>query len=111
MLAELVSSPRLCHQQEGKRFMNGPAQPPVAKWTNPVSSTSVLQTLGVVLISIGFFGNIASLVFFGGAGFALLIIGDLAVSGKTNVVLRNETTRVESLSFEEISLLAGYGDR
>jgi len=40
-------------------------------------SSAVLQTLGVVLISVGFFAGVANLLFFGGTGLILLIAGSI----------------------------------
>ena len=37
----------------------------------------MLQTLGVVLISVGFFAGVAELVLFGGTGLILLIAGGI----------------------------------
>ena len=42
-----------------------------------LSSSAVLQTLGVVLISVGFFAGVSNLLFFGGTGLILLIAGSI----------------------------------
>ena len=56
--------------------MNDPAAQQESKGAKLLISSAALQTVGVVLISIGFFADVASLFFFGGTGLILLIVGD-----------------------------------
>ena len=57
-----------------------------SKRADLINSSTMLQTPGVVLISVGFFAGVAELVFFGGTGLILLIAGGI----KANLRPSNE---------------------
>ena len=68
-----------------------------SKRADLINSSTMLQTPGVVLISVGFFAGVAELVFFGGTGLILLIAGGIKANLRSCSECRGQVKNVAEL--------------